>query len=157
MKTTLLVFAGALALWGQCGPGQQLAPQAVKNKICINTPQVVVSAPVAVSGLPAASSQNANQILVVSDTANCTSTSGTTPMLCMSTGSAWVPVGGGGGTTTLRPTPEGWSPSTGWTNRWGGWLSIPCTRMWPLTIYSATRSRCCRSATRRAPIRPTMP
>jgi hypothetical protein len=103
MKTILLVFAGALALWGQCGPGQQLAPQAVKNKICINTPQVLVSAPVAVSGLPAASSQNANQILVVSDTANCTSTSGTTPMLCMSTGSAWVPVGGGGGTTTLSP------------------------------------------------------
>ena len=99
MRTLLLVFAGALALRGQCGPGQQLAPQPVKNKTCINTPQVVVSAPVAVSALPAPSSQNANQILVVSNTTNCTSTSGTTPMLCMSTGSAWVPVGGGGGTT----------------------------------------------------------
>ena len=86
MKTISLLFGAVLGLWGQCGPGQQLAPQPVKNKTCINTPQVVVSAPVAVSALPAPSSQNVNQILVVSNTANCTTTSGTTPMLCLSTG-----------------------------------------------------------------------
>jgi len=97
MKTVSLLFGAVLGLWGQCGPGQQLAPQPVKNKTCINTPQVVVSAPVAVSALPAPSSQNVNQILVVSNTANCTTTSATTPMLCLSTGSAWAPVGGGGG------------------------------------------------------------
>jgi hypothetical protein len=44
MKTILLVCTGALALWGQCGPGQQLAPMPVSGMTCINTPQVVVGA-----------------------------------------------------------------------------------------------------------------
>jgi lysophospholipase L1-like esterase len=55
-----------------------------------------VMTPVAVSALPAASSGNANLIQLVSSTANCTSSGGTNPMLCISTGSAWVPLGGGG-------------------------------------------------------------
>jgi lysophospholipase L1-like esterase len=54
-----------------------------------------VITPVAVSALPAASSANANLIQLVRNTTNCTGTSGTNPMLCYSTGSAWVPLGGG--------------------------------------------------------------
>jgi lysophospholipase L1-like esterase len=42
MKTILLVCTGALALWGQCGPGQQLAPMPVSGMTCVNTSQVVV-------------------------------------------------------------------------------------------------------------------
>lgn len=53
-----------------------------------------VMAPVAVSALPAASQRNVNLIQLVSNTANCTGAGGTTPMLCISTGTAWVPLGG---------------------------------------------------------------
>ena len=42
MKTILLAFACALAAWGQCGPGQQLAPMPVSGMTCVNTSQVVV-------------------------------------------------------------------------------------------------------------------
>ena len=54
-----------------------------------------VLTPVAVSALPAASSSNANLIQLVSSTSNCTSSGGTNPMLCISTGTAWLPLGGG--------------------------------------------------------------
>jgi lysophospholipase L1-like esterase len=43
MKTILLAFVGALGLWGQCGPGQILAPLPFSGKGCINTSQVVLS------------------------------------------------------------------------------------------------------------------
>jgi lysophospholipase L1-like esterase len=42
MKTILLVCTSALAVWGQCGPGQQLAPMPVSGMACVNTSQVVV-------------------------------------------------------------------------------------------------------------------
>jgi lysophospholipase L1-like esterase len=42
MKTILLVCAGALALWGQCGPGQQIAPMPIAGMTCVNTSQVVL-------------------------------------------------------------------------------------------------------------------
>jgi lysophospholipase L1-like esterase len=54
---------------------------------------------VAVAALPAASPANANLIQLVSNTANCTSTGGTNPMLCVSTGTVWAPLGGGGAAT----------------------------------------------------------
>jgi hypothetical protein len=66
------------------------------GSVCMNG-QVI--APVPVSALPAASAGNANVIRVVSNTANCTSTTGTNPMLCISTGTAWVPLGGPAGAT----------------------------------------------------------
>ena len=53
-----------------------------------------VITPVALSALPAASSANANLIQLVTGTTNCTSASGTNPSLCISTGTAWVPLGG---------------------------------------------------------------
>ena len=67
---------------------------APNGSVCMNGQAI---APVAVSALPAASAGNANVIQVVSNTANCTSTSGTNPMLCISTGTAWTPFGGSGG------------------------------------------------------------
>jgi len=62
------------------------------GSVCMNGQ---VMTPVAVSALPVASSGNANLIQLVSGTTNCTSTSGTNPMLCISTGTAWLPLGGG--------------------------------------------------------------
>jgi lysophospholipase L1-like esterase len=61
------------------------------GSVCMNG-QVLT--PVAVSALPAASAANANLIQLVSATANCTSSSGANPLLCVSTGGAWVPLGG---------------------------------------------------------------
>ena len=74
--------------------GTQCPAGAPSGSVCMNGQ---VMAPVAVSALPAASSGNANVIRLVSNTTNCTSTSGTNPMLCISTGTAWMPLGGGGG------------------------------------------------------------
>ncbi len=62
------------------------------GSVCINGE---VLTPVAVSALPAASSANVNLIQLVSNTSNCTSSGGTTPMLCLSVGTSWVPLGGG--------------------------------------------------------------
>ena len=67
------------------------------GSVCMNGQAI---APIAVSALPAAFPGNANVMQVVSNTTNCTSTSGSNPMLCMSTGTAWVPLGGG---TTPSP------------------------------------------------------
>ncbi|HUB83231.1 MAG TPA: GDSL-type esterase/lipase family protein [Bryobacteraceae bacterium] len=63
------------------------------GSVCMNGQ---VLAPVAASALPAASAGNANLIQLVSNTTNCTNSSGTAPMLCISTGTAWVPLGGAG-------------------------------------------------------------
>ena len=68
---------------------------APNGSVCMNGEAI---APVPVSALPAAAPGNANVIQVVSNTSNCTSTSGTSPMLCISTGTAWTPLGGSGGT-----------------------------------------------------------
>ena len=62
------------------------------GSVCMNG-QVLT--PVAVSALPAPSSGNTNLIQLVSNTADCTSTSGSTPMLCISTGTAWIALTGG--------------------------------------------------------------
>jgi len=63
------------------------------GSVCMNGQ---VMAPVAVAALPAASPANANLIELVNNTGNCTTSGGGAPMLCISTGSAWVPLGGGG-------------------------------------------------------------
>jgi lysophospholipase L1-like esterase len=55
-----------------------------------------VLAPVAAAALPAASAGNANLIQLVSNTTNCANSSGAAPLLCISTGTAWVPLGGAG-------------------------------------------------------------
>lgn len=62
------------------------------GSVCMNG-QVLT--PVAVSALPAASAANANLIQLVSATTNCTSSGGANPLLCISNGSAWLPLGGG--------------------------------------------------------------
>jgi lysophospholipase L1-like esterase len=54
-----------------------------------------VMTPVAVSALPTASAANANLIQLVSNTANCTGAGGSSATLCVSTGTAWMPLGGG--------------------------------------------------------------
>jgi lysophospholipase L1-like esterase len=86
-SNTLNAPAGSRAAIGTACP-----TGAPGGSICINGE---VMAPVAVSALPAASVGNANLIELVSNTANCTATSGTSPALCISNGTAWTPLSGG--------------------------------------------------------------
>ena len=62
------------------------------GSVCMNGQ---VLAPVVAAALPAASAGNANLIQLVSNTTNCVNSSGTVPMLCISTGTAWVPLSAG--------------------------------------------------------------
>ena len=91
-SNTLSAPAGSRAAIGTPCPAG-----APGGSVCMNG-QVIT--PVAVSALPAPSSGNANLIQLVSNTANCTSTGGTKPSLCISTGAAWVPLGGGAATAS---------------------------------------------------------
>jgi len=78
------------------------------GSVCMNG-QVLT--PVAVSALPAPSSANANLIQLVSNTADCHSITGALPSLCISTGTAWVPLGAGAGQSSTisqtNPAPAG--------------------------------------------------
>ena len=79
-----------------------------------NGPWGQAIAPIAVSALPAASTANANVIELVGNTTDCATTSGTVPMLCISTGSAWVPLGSGyPGAGIANSTGSGWGTSYG--------------------------------------------
>jgi lysophospholipase L1-like esterase len=92
-STTLNAPAGSrVAIGTTCPAG------APGGSVCMNGQ---VLAPVAVSALPAPSSGNANLIQLVSSTSNCTGVGGTNPMLCISTGTAWVPLGGAGAPSGL--------------------------------------------------------
>lgn len=64
---------------------------APSGSVCMNGQ---VMTPVTLSALPTPSTGNANLIQLVSGTSNCTSASGANPALCISTGTAWVPLGG---------------------------------------------------------------
>ena len=86
-SNTLSTPAGSRAAIGTLCP-----VGAPGGSVCMNGQ---VMTPVAVSALPVATSGNANLIQLVSSTTNCTSTGGTNPMLCISSGAAWVPLGGG--------------------------------------------------------------
>jgi lysophospholipase L1-like esterase len=93
------------------GPGASFGvacpPGAPGGSVCMNG-QVLT--PVAVSALPAPSSANANLIQLVSNTGDCHST-GALPSLCISTGTAWVPLGAGAGQSSTisqtNPAPAG--------------------------------------------------
>ena len=113
----LLLVLGAPAVWGQCGPGQQLRPIGGGRFSCANTDKVVVkdannnvsigttllgprTIGAGANQLPAAAAGNAGWITVVTDAASgsdCTAGGGTAAALCRSNGSAWVPLGGAGG------------------------------------------------------------
>ena len=78
------------------------------GSVCMNGQEMT---PVAVSALPAASPANANLIQLVKNTSDCLSSTGALPILCLSTGTAWVPLGAGAGQSSgisqTNPAPAG--------------------------------------------------
>ena len=98
VSTVLLTRASAQKT---SGPGAAIGiacpPGAPGGSVCMNGQ---VMTPVVVSALPAASSANANLIQLVSNTSDCLDSTGTLPILCISTGTAWVPLAGGAGQTS---------------------------------------------------------
>jgi len=88
-SNTLSAPTGSRAAFGVACPSG-----APGGSVCMNG-QVLT--PVLVSALPAASAANANLIQLVSNTGDCHSSTGTLPILCISTGTVWVPLAGGAG------------------------------------------------------------
>lgn len=92
---------------------------APSGSICMNGQAMT---PISVSALPAASAVNANVIQVVSNTTNCTTTSGTNPMLCISTGTVWEPLGGGSASATPAANTIPMAGSSGTLS--AGWIPV---------------------------------